>query len=79
MARPPLAVPVLLDIGRESVRSGENEEALLAEAEAALVAEATFQAEPPPVTRKAPLVHRGSKAIARRREPQGSLDLGRRA
>jgi ATP-dependent Lhr-like helicase len=43
----PLAVPVLLDIGRESVRSGEDEDALLAEAEAALVAEATGEAEPP--------------------------------
>ena len=30
----PLAVPVLLDIGRESVRSDADEEALLAEAEA---------------------------------------------
>jgi ATP-dependent Lhr-like helicase len=36
----PLAVPVLLEIGRESVRSGENEDALLAEAEA-IIAEAT--------------------------------------
>jgi ATP-dependent Lhr-like helicase len=36
----PLAVPVLLDIGRESVRTEADEEALLAETEA-LVAEAT--------------------------------------
>jgi ATP-dependent Lhr-like helicase len=37
----PLAVPVLLEVGRESVRAGEGEEALLAEAEeAALIAEA---------------------------------------
>ncbi len=36
----PLAVPVLLQIGRESVRSDDNEEALLAEAEA-IIAEAT--------------------------------------
>jgi ATP-dependent Lhr-like helicase len=28
----PLAVPVLLEIGRESVRSGDAEEAMLAEA-----------------------------------------------
>jgi ATP-dependent Lhr-like helicase len=35
----PLAIPVLLDIGRESVRTDESEESLLAEAEA-LVAEA---------------------------------------
>ncbi|MCW3474405.1 ligase-associated DNA damage response DEXH box helicase [Limobrevibacterium gyesilva] len=43
----PLAVPVLLDIGRESVRSGESDDDLLAEAET-LVAEATGTAEPPP-------------------------------
>jgi ATP-dependent Lhr-like helicase len=36
----PLAVPVLLDIGRESVRTPADEDALLAETEA-LVAEAT--------------------------------------
>jgi ATP-dependent Lhr-like helicase len=36
----PLAVPVLLDIGRESVRTAADEDALLAETEA-LVAEAT--------------------------------------
>ncbi len=35
----PLAVPVLLEVGREQVRSGEDEEALLAEAET-LAAEA---------------------------------------
>jgi ATP-dependent Lhr-like helicase len=42
----PLAVPVLLEIGRESVRSGEDEDAMLAEAEA-IIAEATGEAEPP--------------------------------
>jgi ATP-dependent Lhr-like helicase len=42
----PLAVPVLLEIGRESVRSGESDDLLLAEAET-LVAEATGEAEPP--------------------------------
>ena len=36
----PLAVPVLLEIGRESVGRGEDEERLLAEAEA-IIAEAT--------------------------------------
>jgi ATP-dependent Lhr-like helicase len=36
----PLAVPVLLEIGRESVRSGDSDEALLAAAEGALVEEA---------------------------------------
>jgi len=42
----PLAVPVLLEIGRESVRTAEDEEKLLAEAEA-IIAEATGEAEPP--------------------------------
>jgi ATP-dependent Lhr-like helicase len=42
----PLAVPVLLEIGRESVRSGDDEDAMLAEAEA-IIAEATGVAEPP--------------------------------
>ena len=41
----PLAVPVLLQIGRESVRSGDSEEALLAEAEE-IVAEATGARQP---------------------------------
>ena len=41
----PLAVPVLLEIGRESVRTGDNEDALLAEAEA-IVAEASGDAMP---------------------------------
>ncbi len=40
----PLAVPVLLDIGREFVRTTEDEDALLAETEA-LIAEATGVAE----------------------------------
>jgi ATP-dependent Lhr-like helicase len=43
----PLAVPILLEIGRESVRTGGSEEELLAEAEA-LVAEATTDVTPPP-------------------------------
>lgn len=41
----PLAVPVLLEIGRESVRSTADEEWLLAETEA-IIAEATKEAEP---------------------------------
>ncbi|MEJ1977175.1 MAG: hypothetical protein WDN49_14730 [Acetobacteraceae bacterium] len=58
----PLAVPVLLDIGRESVRSEDGEDALLAETEA-LVAEATGEpgataepsrALPPPDEARAP-------------------------
>ena len=44
----PLAVPVLLEIGRESVRTDTDEDALLAEAEA-IIAEATGEAEPKPV------------------------------
>jgi len=57
----PLAVPVLLEIGRESVRTGDNEEALLAEAEEVLVAEAIGAAEPPPVRpAKPPAVHRAN-------------------
>jgi ATP-dependent helicase Lhr and Lhr-like helicase len=42
----PLAVPVLLEIGRESVRNGEGDDALLAEAET-LVAEAMGEIAPP--------------------------------
>lgn len=42
----PLAVPVLLEIGRESVRSGHSDDDLLAEAEV-LVAEAEGRASPP--------------------------------
>ena len=42
----PLAVPVLLEIGRESVRSGQSDDDLLAEAEL-LVAEAEGRAAPP--------------------------------
>ena len=41
----PLAIPVMLDIGQESVRDAEGEDSLLAETEA-LVAEAMGEAEP---------------------------------
>ena len=41
----PLAIPVMLDIGREFVRSSEDEDALLAETET-LLAEAMGEAEP---------------------------------
>ena len=58
----PLAVPVLLEIGRESVRTHESDEDLLEEA--ALVAEATGDAEPPP-PRVHP-VHRANFARSRR-------------
>ncbi len=43
----PLAVPVLLEIGRENVRSDDDEEALLEEAEA-IIAEATAEQDPAP-------------------------------
>jgi ATP-dependent helicase Lhr and Lhr-like helicase len=57
----PLAVPVLLEIGRESVRTDTDEEALLAEAEA-IIAEATGEAPPP-----AKAIHRANVA----RHPTG--------
>jgi ATP-dependent Lhr-like helicase len=72
----PLAVPVLLDIGRESVRTEDGEDSLLEETEAlvaeatgalvaeatgALVAEATGWADPVRV----PAVHRANLAIVR--------------
>ncbi|MBS0561990.1 MAG: DNA ligase-associated DEXH box helicase, partial [Proteobacteria bacterium] len=56
----PLAVPVLLEIGRENVRSDDDEEALLAEAEA-IIAEATGDAEPPPVVDPPPKPARAAK------------------
>jgi ATP-dependent helicase Lhr and Lhr-like helicase len=68
----PLAVPVLLEIGRESVRSDTDEEALLAEAEA-IIAEATEGAEPPPV----PAIHRAN--AARRQTGARKTYLPRRA
>ncbi len=64
----PLAVPVLLDIGRESVRTSEDEDALLAEAEA-IVAEAMGTAEPPP--EPVPVVHRANAVRARQRDLLG--------
>ncbi len=57
----PLAVPVLLEIGRESVRTDTNEDALLAEAEA-IIAEASGEAEPPPTSPyRRPPVHRANQ------------------
>ena len=47
----PLAVPVLLEIGRESVRSGEGDDTLLAEAET-LAAEAMGTIAPPAASRR---------------------------
>ncbi|MCU0984319.1 MAG: ligase-associated DNA damage response DEXH box helicase, partial [Acetobacteraceae bacterium] len=76
----PLAVPVLLEVGRESVRAGEGEEALLAEAEeAALIAEAMAEHDPPeapPVTPPQPRVHPVHFANARRGARPKALSPG---
>ena len=48
----PLAVPILLEIGREQVTSEADQDALLAEAEA-VIAEAMGEAEPPKPARRA--------------------------
>ncbi len=65
-------MPVLLDTGRESVRNGESDDMLLAEAET-LVAEAMGEAEPPPFrpAAKVPAVFRPNQRKARQR--QGNL------
>ncbi|HET9018179.1 MAG TPA: DNA ligase-associated DEXH box helicase, partial [Acetobacteraceae bacterium] len=69
----PLAVPVLLEVGRESVRDHGGDDALLEEA--ALVAEALGEAAPPPL--RLPRVPRPN--LARRAPPadarQGRLKL----
>ncbi|GAC1348113.1 MAG: ligase-associated DNA damage response DEXH box helicase [Acetobacteraceae bacterium] len=62
----PLAVPVLLDIGRESVRTEGGEDDLLAETEA-LVAEATGLAEPSERPMRVHAVHRANLAILQRK------------
>ena len=79
----PLAVPVLLEIGRESVRTTGAEEMLLAEAEA-LVAEATGEdagppdlATPVPPARVHP-VHRANAARQRRQARGGQGGDGKR-
>ena len=65
----PLAVPVLLEIGRESVRTGADEDALLAEAEA-IIAEGTTDAEPPARTpRQHP--HDRANVARQRRQARG--------
>lgn len=84
----PLAVPVLLDIGRESVRTEQGEDSLLAETEA-LVAEAMGTAEPSQAPMRVHAVHRANLAILQRKSrapsPPGSVrgtaspaDTGRR-
>lgn len=56
----PLAVPVLLEIGRESVRSTASDEALLEEA--ALITEAVGDAEPPTASSRIHPLHRANAA-----------------
>ena len=62
----PLAVPVLLDIGRESVRTEGGEDALLAETEA-LVAEATGALPSSERPMRVAAVHRANLAILQRK------------
>ena len=63
----PLAVPVLLEIGRESVRGEGGDDLLLEEAE--LVAEALGEADPPPFRpRPVPRVLRANLARGDRRQ-----------
>ncbi len=61
----PLAVPVLLDIGRETVRKAGAEDALLAEAEA-MVEEAMGEREPSERPMRVHAVHRANLAILKR-------------
>ena len=63
----PLAVPVLLDIGREFVRTTEDEDALLAETEA-LIAEATGVAETSQEPMRVHPVHRANLTKMVRRD-----------
>ena len=62
----PLAVPVLLDIGRETVRTGGSEDDLLAETEA-LVAEAAGEGEVSQAPMRVSFVHRANLAILQRK------------
>ena len=62
----PLAVPVLLDIGRESVRTEDGEDALLAETEA-LVAEATGDLPTSQKPMRVHPVHRSNLATLQRK------------
>jgi ATP-dependent Lhr-like helicase len=70
----PLAVPVLLEIGRESVRTTGDEDSLLAEAEA-LVAEATGDETTPDLAARVPpaRIHPVHRATAARQARQGKL------
>ena len=62
----PLAVPILLDIGRESVRTTGGDDDLLAETEA-LVAEATGLAEPSATPMRVHPIHRANLAVMQRK------------
>ena len=62
----PLAVPVLLDIGRETVRTEGGEDAMLAETEA-LVAEAMGDAPSSQAPMRVHPVHRANLAILKRK------------
>ncbi len=62
----PLAVPVLLDIGRETVRTQADEDAMLAETEA-LVAEATGALPSSQAPMRVHAVHRANLAILQRK------------
>ena len=63
----PLAVPVMLDIGREFVRTSEDEDALLAETEA-LIAEATGAVESSEAPLRVHPVHRANLTKMTRRD-----------
>ncbi len=63
----PLAVPVLLDIGREFVRTSDDEDALLAETEA-LIAEATGEAATSSEPMRVHPVHRANLTKMVRRD-----------
>ena len=69
----PLAVPVLLEIGRESVRTGDDEDRLLEEAEA-IIAEATGEA---PVAERTPVS--GTEAARPRVHPVHRVNVARKA
>jgi len=72
----PLAVPVLLDIGRETVRTGGSEDDLLAETEA-LVAEASGEGEVSQAPIRVAFVHRANLAILQRKpKPQKDAHRG---
>ena len=74
----PLAVPVLLDIGREFVRTEADEDALLAETEA-LVAEARGERETSQAPMRVHPVHRANLAVMQRKGRQRAAQSSPRA